>query len=287
MKKKSKILIIGGTRYVGLKLFNDLKKNKSLKIYTLSRSRFNHKNHISCDRNNYNKLRILIKKINPQIIIDMINFSEKNSKDIKNLFEKDEMPSLKHYIVISSFFVYNFFDLKKFREKKLISNKKIIIPEKYTRNKIKMEKILYSSKIFDITTIIRFPFIFSYDDYTGRFQKICEVSKNSKNRNFKGKKFSMISKHFAVKCLKHLIYSKPKKIIDLSNKGYVDINKIIKTINGNLNYKIKFKKNFLIKNIPYFINRKLCIKTKKINFQENLIYALKKESKLYFIKNNK
>ena len=57
MKKKSKILIIGGTRYVGLKLFNDLKKNKSLKIYTLSRSRFNHKNHISCDRNNYNKLR--------------------------------------------------------------------------------------------------------------------------------------------------------------------------------------------------------------------------------------
>ncbi len=278
-----KILIIGGTRYIGLRLYKDLKKEKSLKIYTLSRSKFINKNHIICDRNNYYKLEKVFKKINPEIILDMVNFSGQNSKDIKNLFEKKKIPSLKHYIVISSFFVYEYFSLKKYREK-ILTTKQKIEKDSYTKNKVEMEKNLYSSKIFDITTIVRFPFIFSFDDYTGRFQKICDISKKVKKLNIKGKKFSMISKDFAVKCLKYLIYSKPVKIIDFSSKGCVNLNKILNTINKKFKFSEKNKENYYTKEFPYTTKNDLCLNTKKVNFKENTLNAIMKESNLYFSK---
>mgnify|MGYP003331094030 CR=1 FL=1 len=46
----------------------------------------------------------------------------------------------------------------------------------YTKRKIQSEVKLYSSSLMDISTILRLPFVFSSDDYSQRFQHLCELS---------------------------------------------------------------------------------------------------------------
>ena len=101
MEKKVRILIIGGTRYIGKLLKKKLKK-KNFKIFSLSRTTVNDRSHIKCDRNKTKKFYSALKKIKPNIIIDMVNFSKKNSEDMHNAYEKKIISSLRHYIVISS-----------------------------------------------------------------------------------------------------------------------------------------------------------------------------------------
>ena len=284
MKRKSKILIIGGTRYIGALLKKKLKKKNFFKTLSLSHSLSNNKSHIICDRNKKSKLYLAIKKFDPDIIIDMINFTKKNSDEMSYVYESKISPSLKHYIVLSTFFVYKFINHKKFSEKEInitLDKKKY---DKYTRNKIEMEQSLYKSKLFDITTIVRLPYVFSHDDYTGRFQKFCELAKRFKNVSFSNKnKFSMISKTFAVKCILELVKKKPQKFVDLANKGNVTNQSLIKILRNKFK-PIKNKIKIRNKNNPYFVNKNLCISSKKIKFNQNIINELKKESHLYFKK---
>ena len=64
------------------------------------------------------KILLLIK---PDIIIDMINFDEEDSKNIVTFYKEGLLKNLKNYIVLSTFFVYQFFDIKVFKEKNLLS----------------------------------------------------------------------------------------------------------------------------------------------------------------------
>ena len=68
------IVIIGGTKYVGLSLLSYLKNDN---VYILSRKKIKTKENqksIIIDRKNEEELSNCIKDINPDVIIDMICF---------------------------------------------------------------------------------------------------------------------------------------------------------------------------------------------------------------------
>ena len=105
------ILIIGGTRYKGISLIKYLDKSNSFdNVYTLSK----HPNpeysdkHFIVNRKNVGSLKKILLLTKPDIIIDMINFDEEDSKNIVAFYEEGLLKNLKNYIVLSTFFVYQF-----------------------------------------------------------------------------------------------------------------------------------------------------------------------------------
>ena len=122
-------------------------------------------------------------------------------------------------------------------EKKLdLNSREDIISDNYTKNKIEMEIVLSSSEFFKNISIVRFPYIFSYDDYTNRFQSLCELAIRKKASNKKNKfKFSIISKDSAAEALMSILAEKPLGIVDPCNPGCANIDEILKKIK-NLNY---------------------------------------------------
>ena len=174
-----KIFLLGGNRYVGKSLLKLLKKKDNENIvYSLSRNKNidNIQNHFLGDRQNIDNLEYIFKDIRPDVLIDMICYSRNDLQGILHLKDKGFLKSLKHYIVISSFFVYKYFSLNLYKEEKI--NKELLnssINDTYTKNKIEMETLLAQSELFQKSTIVRLPFIFSNDDYTKRFQYFCKL----------------------------------------------------------------------------------------------------------------
>ena len=284
------ILIIGGTRYMGISLIKYLDKSNSFdNVYTLSKHpnpKFNDK-HFVGNRKNVASLKKILLLIKPDIIIDMINFDEEDSKNIVAFYEEGLLKNLKNYIVLSTFFVYQFFDINVFKEKNLLSlaqGKEIT--DEYTKRKIYMENALYESELFPKTTIIRFPFVFSFDDYTNRFQKLCKISINSKINTFKNKnKFSMISKKCAVQSLTLLSKIDPLGFIDIANKNCYEINQIVEHISKFKNNNVT-SKLISLKSNPYPVNCNLCLSNNKISLNKPLLEAIEEEAKQYFKNKN-
>lgn len=281
-----KVLLLGASGYMGKPLFAKLKdSNNFTKIYTICRSDYslNKENHFVCDIKNKNLFFSILKKINPNVIIDLINFSKEDSIRIVEAYESNILPSLKNYVVASSFFVYQYFDLNIFNEKKLDSSLLSKRPHSnYTVRKIQMECELYKSELFNISSIVRLPYVFSYDDRTGRFQDMCKISINKNRKLLNNKlKFSMISKSYAVSGLHYLGCHKPCGLIDLSNIGCISSFKISEII-YNENYVSSIKNLALEKDSPYLPSKNLCIQTNKVPKSISLVDAIKYESKLYF-----
>ena len=91
-----KILILGGTKYLGLETAN-LLVDSGHKVTVVSRKKVNN-HHISyeeCDRKNLTKLKKVIVKIKPDFILDMICFDKKDaisssSPDGLSIFTKSQ-----------------------------------------------------------------------------------------------------------------------------------------------------------------------------------------------------
>ena len=116
------ILIIGGTRYMGISLIKYLDKSNSFdNVYTLSK----HPNpeysdkHFIVNRKNVGSLKKILLLTKPDIIIDMINFDEEDSKNIVNFYKEGLLKS-KNYIVLSPFLFTNFLILKYLKKKSFI-----------------------------------------------------------------------------------------------------------------------------------------------------------------------
>lgn len=282
-----KVLILGGTRYVGLSLVKKMQSHKKFaKIYTLSRKKKeSYAEHSLLDRTDTKALEKIILRLRPNIIIDLICFTKKDGNAILDFKKRGVLSSVKHYIVISTFFVYNYFNLNVYREKKLQLNKQInTIKDSYTKNKVEMELALYSPELLKILSIIRFPYIFSWDDYTNRFQSICEIARTNNEDQLKSNfYFSMISKDSAVDSLIDLSQMKPLGIIDLANPGCLNLTEISHIINSLKSNKDKKKSLFLLPS-PYVLERDLCISTKKIPIKKALSQAIKEEATTYFKK---
>jgi nucleoside-diphosphate-sugar epimerase len=281
-----KVLLLGASGYMGGPLVTRLKENSFFsEVFTISRNEIElgQENHFICDIKNKEFFFSILKKVNPNIIIDLVNFSKEGSKRIIEAYNEGLLDSLNHYLVVSSFFVYQYFDLNIFREKKLdssILNKKI--DENYTVRKIQMECELYKSELFNISTIVRLPYVFSYDDRTGRFQNMCKISINSKRKFLDNKlKFSMISKSHAINGLSYLASHDPCGLTDLANTGCMSSFEISEIIYKE-NFASLSKDLSLVEDSPYMPLKNLCIETNKVPIKNSLIESLQHESKLYF-----
>ena len=66
-----KILITGSTGFIGKNLCKLLKKEKKKQLFFITRSHSKKKNYFNCNLNNRKKLRLILHKIKPQIIINL------------------------------------------------------------------------------------------------------------------------------------------------------------------------------------------------------------------------
>ena len=99
-----KVLILGGTKFVGLKLIN-LLNDENIDYYVASRQKIKVENFIFFDRKNLDDLNNLFHENNFDVVIDFISFSSLDSKKlIDSLKHNKRTPKL---IVISSTYVYS------------------------------------------------------------------------------------------------------------------------------------------------------------------------------------
>ena len=154
--------------------------------------------------------------------------------------------------------------------------------DNYTYQKIEAEIALYRSQLMDLTSILRLPFVFSSDDYSGRFQSICEISKRGNFKPFGNNyRYSMISKSLASKGIEYLCNSSPKGIIDFANSGCVTTEEMVQIIRNGLGLDSKLN-DLELQQLPYLVDRDICIQNLKIKINQSLDSALKEEANEYF-----
>ena len=278
-----RILIIGGTRYLGKAIANQITKKK-FEIATLSRSEEKTEvKHFVCDRKNSCELKKVFINFSPNIILDMVNFDKGDSQSISELYEQGFISELNHYIMISSFFVYNHFDYNLFAEKRLSENLNLNDIEGYTKRKIQSELRLYTSNLMDITTILRLPFVFSADDYSNRFQRLCELcligSEFIVEPSFK---YSLVRKDDAAEAIIKVLNSNSIGITDLSNVGHITSKKLVDTVKGSVAM-IKDNGNREIGSFPYFVEKDICLNSQKITIDLPILEALRIEAENYWL----
>ena len=168
------VLLLGGTRYLGLELIKFFDINH-YDLYVASRKKINVNNFIKIDRKSKEDLHRLFQNYKFDIIVDFINYSNSDSKILIDCLQKHDLcPKL---ILISSTYVYGLpLELKidsSFSEKNFpllshtteIRNRDEI---SYSEGKKDMEN--YCLKYYDNSklVIIRFPIILGSCDYTKR-----------------------------------------------------------------------------------------------------------------------
>jgi nucleoside-diphosphate-sugar epimerase len=269
-----KVLIIGGTRFVGLKTAK-IFSNLGHQVTTLSRSnlQLDKVKHLICDRKNDIQLKEAIIKESPDFILDMVCFDRGDSLGMIDLFNRGFFEHVKHYCVISTFFLYNYFDNYGCNFNGDIES----IKDGYTKRKAELEREFYNSKIFEIMSIVRFPFIFSHDDYTGRFQNFCKLVISSNPVDFDNQyKMSMIEANEAANSLVELSLKKPMGFIDIANYGCLSQREMAYTM-SRLFKNDKLIEPTQLKLNPYNLSKNLCLITNKIPDRHSLKSMLDSE----------
>lgn len=268
-----KIVILGGTKYVGLELLSLICKYD---VYVLSRKKIvlNNITSVIVDRKDSSSLRNEIKKIEPNIIVDMICYDKEDASNIINILSS--LSNLKHYILISTFFIYNYSSKYEEFENIKIEN----IEDNYTKNKYLAEKQIVESEIYPKTSIIRFPFIFSIDDYSKRFEYIINQTMKEKTVIVDDARCSFILKSDGAKSLYSLIHNNPTGIIDIANKQCISLKEIYNISSKVYNKKLKYIEKT---RDVYQIKNNICLNSKKnLNLNLQSVYdAFEKEFKKY------
>lgn len=184
-----KLLILGGTRFVGKKLLFKIGKSQDeLKVFVASRRRIDTDNFFYIDRKNPQDLKEIFFKHRFDIVLDFINFSSTDSENLISVIKNSGQNP--HLIVISSIYVYtrpedlvkdSCFSEEDFDPKNYVSDSKDLIKPDYTEGKRTAEAYLSQNYPQNKLTIIRFPVILGHDDYTKRtffFEEI--ITKNGK-----------------------------------------------------------------------------------------------------------
>ena len=188
MRNKN-ILILGGTKYVGLELINILSKKK-VDLFIASRKKIDHNNFIFLDRKSISDLTNLFNKYEFDIIIDFICYSSLDSKKLLDSLKINRRnPKI---IFISSIYVYS--DPLKTLSNSIFAETNFNAqtynyslcdrPQiSYIEGKKEME--CYANKNYDKDklVILRFPIILGYGDYTGRTYFYYDKIKNNLRYN--------------------------------------------------------------------------------------------------------
>jgi nucleoside-diphosphate-sugar epimerase len=136
--------------------------------------------------------------------------------------------------------------------------------------------------LIDITTILRLPFVFSADDYSNRFQRLCELSlTGSESIDEPSFKYSLVRKDDAAEAIIKVLQSSPMGIIDLSNVGHITSKEILDTLNGVAN-QTKRNINSETESFPYFVEKNICLNSQKMTIDLSIHDALKIEAENYW-----
>ena len=132
----------------------------------------------------------------------------------------------------------------------------------------------------DITTILRLPFVFSADDYSNRFQRLCELSLIGNESIVEPSfKYSLVRKDDAAEAIIKVLNSNSIGITDLSNVGYVTSNKLLDTVKDSADL-IKGNRNHEIWSFPYFVEKDICLNSQKMTIDLPILEALRIEAQL-------
>lgn len=259
-----KILILGGTRYMGYEAASLLSRLGN-EVITLSRTHFQKRQwkHLVCDRKIYSDLEIIFKIEKPDLVLDMICFDKQDAIGITQLFDSGLLNSVTHYLMVSTFLLYNYCDSYELK----FTGDFESIADGYTKRKAEAESAIVSSLFFHKSSIVRLPYVFSKNDYSGRFQKLCALSlSNSKTITSDLFKTSMISMVDASSNLASIILGSPLGFVDVSNKGCMslgEIQNIIRNSNALSDSKAFVEAINSPYNSPYPLQKSLCLNSQK------------------------
>jgi len=271
---KKRLLIIGGTKYIGLELIKYL---EGFEVFICSRKLTFYKgvNERVIDRKCKKELLAAICNIQPEIILDMICYDQQDAIDLSDILTR-QLPYLEHYIMISTFFMYKYSDdVGELSEISLSE-----INDSYTKGKYLAEKIICNSEFFEKVTIVRFPFVFSHDDYSGRFQHMLKIVLENREAWVDDKKCSFIAKTDAAKSLKKLICRDPQGVINISNEGCIALKDMYSLIADTCGVEIDCVQG---ERDVYQIKSDLCLAKDKLAWLNlrNIRGAIKSEVMLY------
>ena len=180
-----KVLVIGGTKFLGLEFIKLLNKSK-IQFFVASRKIISVENFIKIDRKNQKDLDQLFIDNQFDVVVDFINYSGLDSKILLNSIKKQKnTPKL---ILISSIYTYampleiecdSFYDEASFNP---IEYKNSIIDRphvSYSEGKRDMESYSIKNYNNDKLVILRFPIILGANDYTKRTHYYIEKIKNN------------------------------------------------------------------------------------------------------------
>jgi nucleoside-diphosphate-sugar epimerase len=169
-----KILVIGGTRYLGLE-FIKLLDESIIQLYVASRKQIDVKRFIKIDRKNQSDMNDLFIENQFDVVIDFINYSSSDSKILLNsIKQQKKVPKL---ILISTVYTYAMplelefnaiFDEASFKP---IEFRSPVVdrPEvTYSEGKRNMESYCVEHYSIEKLVILRFPIILGANDYTKR-----------------------------------------------------------------------------------------------------------------------
>ncbi len=183
------ILVLGGTRYLGLEFINILNQ-ENVKLFVASRNKIHTQNFINIDRKNQNDLENLFKNIQFDVVIDFINFSLPDSEKLLNALRFQIKPP--KLILISTTYIYdNPLQIEKdsiFSENSFLPSKHKLFgldrPEiSYSNGKRDMESYCVDNYYNDKLVILRFPIILGANDYTQRTSFYSSLIKEEKSIN--------------------------------------------------------------------------------------------------------
>ena len=183
------VLVIGGTKYLGLELIKILDKSKII-FFVASRKRIEVDNFIKIDRKSQNDLNKLFIDNQFDVVIDFINYSGLDSEILLNSISKQiKIPKL---ILISTVYTYalptdidcdSIFKESSFKPL-YYKNSILDRPDvTYSEGKRDMESYCIKNYSNNKLVILRYPIILGDNDYTNRTNFYIDKIKNRSQIN--------------------------------------------------------------------------------------------------------
>ena len=180
-----KVLVIGGTKYLGLEFIELLNKSET-QLYVASRKQIEIENFIKIDRKNQKDLDQLFIDNQFDVVVDFINYSGLDSKILINSIKlQKKTPKL---ILISTVYTYampleiecdSVYDEASFNPLKYNNSLTDRPRVSYAEGKRNMESYCVKNYRNDKLVILRFPIILGSNDYTKRTHFYIEKIKNN------------------------------------------------------------------------------------------------------------
>ena len=221
-----KVVVLGGTRYMGRAAASRLSAaGHDVVSVTRTSSEGGAIRHRVCDRKDHDSLLKLLREEAPAAILDMVCFDAGDGAAMARMFESGALDGLSHYLMVSTFFSYHYFAGRELP----FTGQAAAISDGYTRRKVEAEANIHASGLFAYSSILRLPFVFSHDDYSGRFQRICGMVRSGRVAKPRAptSRTSMICMEDAAQALASILQGPPLGYADVANTGCLSLHDVV------------------------------------------------------------